>query len=199
MPNLMDKQTEEKLRQGFKYFNRFMVAMWRLGLGQWINVWPDVVGQIMVITHTGRKSGLKRQSPVNYAIIDGEVYCTAGFGKGSDWYRNMTVHPQVEIWLPDGWYTGVAEEITDETRRLPLLRSVLVASGFAARAAGIEPSAISDEALAAVTADYCLMHIRRTAERTGAGGPGELAWVWPLATFVLAPLVLLLIRPRRKK
>ena len=195
----MDKQTEEKLRQGFKYFNRFMVAMWRLGLGQWINVWPDVVGQIMVITHTGRKSGLKRQSPVNYAIIDGEVYCTAGFGKGSDWYRNMTVHPQVEIWLPDGWYTGVAEEITDETRRLPLLRSVLVASGFAARAAGIEPSAISDEALAAVTADYCLMHIRRTAERTGAGGPGELAWVWPLATFVLAPLVLLLIRPRRKK
>jgi len=39
-----------------------------------------------------------------------------------------------------------------------------------------------------------VLHIRRTAERTGPQGPGDLAWVWPLATFLLLPLVF-----RRKK
>jgi deazaflavin-dependent oxidoreductase (nitroreductase family) len=196
--NIIDKQTEEKLRQGFKYFNRFMLLMWRLGLGQWMSSWPEVGGQLMVITHTGHKSGMKRHSPVNYAIVEGEVYCTAGFGEGSDWYRNITANPKVEVWLPDGWYAGVAEEVTDAKKRLPLLRQVLVASGFAAHVAGIDPATITDEALEDATADYRLMHIRRTAERTGAGGPGELAWVWPLATFILFPLVLLLMRPRRR-
>jgi hypothetical protein len=50
---------------------------------------------------------------VNYAIVDGEVYCTAGFGAVSDWYRNIRTNPEVEVWLPDGWWAGVAEEVTD--------------------------------------------------------------------------------------
>ena len=45
---------EESMRQGFKYFNRFMILMWRLGLGKFINIWPAVIGQIMVVTHTGQ-------------------------------------------------------------------------------------------------------------------------------------------------
>ena len=67
----------------------------------------DLSGQIMVLTHTGRKSGLRRRTPVNYALVDGEVYCTAGFGQISDWYRNILANPQVEVWLPDGWWAGV--------------------------------------------------------------------------------------------
>jgi hypothetical protein len=34
------KPIEDLTRQGFKYFNRFMIAMWRLGLGGMINFWP---------------------------------------------------------------------------------------------------------------------------------------------------------------
>src|SRR6266542_1045798 len=108
-----DPQTLEKARQAFKYFNRFMLLMWRLGWGAWVNAWPDVGGRIMVITTTGRKSGLRRQSPVNYALVGGELYCTAGFGQVSDWYRNIKANPNVEVWLPDGWWSGVAEEVTD--------------------------------------------------------------------------------------
>ncbi len=182
---------EEKLRQGFKYFNRFMLMMWRLGLGPWVNAWPEVGGRIMVITHTGRKSGLRRRTPVNYALVDGEIYCTAGFGPISDWYRNIVAQPQVEVWLPDGWWTGVAEEIMDTKLRMPLLRQVLLASGFAARAEGIDPVAMTNDELSAATADYRLIHIRRTEARTGRGGPGDLAWVWPLATMILLPLALL--------
>ena len=91
-----ENSSEKKMQQGFKQFNKFMLLMWRLGLGPWINAWPEGIGRIMVITPTGRKSGLKRQTPINYAIVDGEVFCMAGFGKTSDWYRNVKANPGVE-------------------------------------------------------------------------------------------------------
>lgn len=186
---------EELLRQAFKYLNRVMVPLWRLGLGPLINIWPSVGGQIMVITHTGRKSGLRRYTPVNYALVDGELYCTAGFGKISDWYRNIMANPQVEVWLPDGWWAGEAEEIGPGERRLWLLRQVLIGSGFAAQLANINPRTITDAALDESTTSYRLLHIHRTAPCTGRGGPGEYAWVWPVATMILLPLVL---RRRRR-
>jgi deazaflavin-dependent oxidoreductase (nitroreductase family) len=196
----MDELAKEKqLQQTFKQFNKFMLLMWRLGLGPWINIWPEGIGRIMVITHTGRKSGLKRQTPINYAVIDGEVYCTAGFGKMSDWYRNIKTHPEVEIWLPDGWWAGVAEDVSSSKQRLLIMRQILINSGFAAHAfEGIDPHKITEDELVKLTTEYCLIHIRRTEARTGPGGPGELAWVWPLATFLLLPLALRGRKRRRR-
>ena len=187
----IDPRLEEQLRQGFKYFNRFMLLMWRLGLGPLLNMGPVMAGRYMVITHMGRKSGLKRRTPVNYALVDDEVYCMAGFGAASDWYRNIIANPQVEVWLPDGWYAGIAEEVTHPEARLPLLREVLIGSGFAAYAAGLDPRQMSDKELDAATKDYPLIHIRRVAARTGRDGPGDLVWVWPLVVLSLLPLVLL--------
>ncbi len=150
----------------------------------------------MVITHTGRKTGLKRRTPLNYAEVEGELYCTAGFGHLSDWYRNMMANPEIEVWLPDGWWVGVAEDISesepspsDTLKRLPLMRQVLIGSGFAAYAAGINPLTMTDEELDAATTDYRLIHIRRTEARTGPGGAGELAFLWPLATMILLSLL----------
>jgi deazaflavin-dependent oxidoreductase (nitroreductase family) len=180
----------ETLLKFFKTFNRFMLLMWRLGLGRWVNFWPKVVGQILVLTTTGRKTGLSRRTPVNYAVVDGEIYCTAGFGQTSDWFRNLKSNPQVEVWLPDGWWAGTAEEVNDPQLRLPLMRQVLIGSGFAAFTAGINPYRIDDEQLAAITSGYRLVRIRRAAARTGPGGPGDMAWVWPLAVFLLLPLAL---------
>ncbi|HEC23469.1 MAG TPA: nitroreductase family deazaflavin-dependent oxidoreductase [Chloroflexi bacterium] len=195
----MNEESAEKLRRLFRSFNRFMLLMWRLGLGRWINLWPEVGGRIMVITHTGRRTGLKRYTPVNYTILDGDVYCTVGFGAISDWYRNIRANPNVEVWLPDGWWAGVAEEIPPEEETfLPALRQVLIASGFAAPLFGVRPGSMTDDELRALTADYRLIRIRRTEARTGPGGPGDLAWVWPLATFLLLPLALRRCRrPRR--
>ena len=192
----VDPRLEEQLRQGFKYFNRFMLSLWRLGLGPMLNMGPTMAGRYMVITHTGRKSGLKRRTPVNYAVVNDEIYCTAGFGSVSDWYRNIIANPQVEVWLPDGWWAGIAEEVTHPEARLPLLRDVLIGSGFAALAAGVDPNEMTDEQLDAATKEYRLIHIRRVAARTGKDGPGDLTWVWPVATTIL--LALLLIRPKRR-
>lgn len=187
----MDRVSEEKLRQGFrKYLNPFMLALWRLGMGKWFTVFPKVSGLVMVITHTGRKTGIKRCQPVNYAIVDGDVYCVAAFGGRSDWYRNIMAQPAVEVWLPDGWWAGTAEDASSAPERVQLIRQVLIGSGFAAYAAGIDPYKISDEELEAESRSYRLVRIRRTEARTGPGGPGELEWIWQAATFVLLGMVL---------
>jgi deazaflavin-dependent oxidoreductase (nitroreductase family) len=194
----MMEYPQASLRQVFKYFNRFMLLMWRLGLGSSVNFWPAVVGRIMVLVHTGRKTGRMHRTPVNYASVDGEIYCVAGFGQISDWYRNVKANPAVEVWLPDGWWAGAAEEVVDPSLRLALIRQVLIASGFATYAAGINPHRLSDEALGKTTSDYCLMRIRRSAARTGPGGPADLAWFWQLATLIFI-LIVLFPKQRRKK
>ena len=90
------------LRNVFHAMNHFMVFMLRIGLGWTMNIMPAVSGRIMVIKHRGRKSGKEYLTPVNYALVDGELYCTAGFGSVSDWYRNMLANPDIELWLPEG-------------------------------------------------------------------------------------------------
>ncbi len=183
-------QAIQQMRTGFKILNRFMLLMWRLGLGRDINALPRWVGRIMVIAHKGRKSGIRRLTPVNYMVLDGEIYCMAGLGSIADWYRNILADPNVEVWLPDSWWDGIAEEVNEPENRLSYVRQLCIASGFAAPLFGINPRTISDAELAAVTADYRLLRIRRTAPRTGPGGPGDLAWVWPYATFFLLGVLL---------
>jgi deazaflavin-dependent oxidoreductase (nitroreductase family) len=192
-----DPRVDEALRQMFKRFNRFTLLLWRLGIGPWMGAWPPVTGQFFVLTHTGRKSGLQRRTPLNYALVDGELYCTAGFGAVADWYRNIKANPQVEVWLGNGWWDGVAEEITEPAARLALLRDVLKGSGFASLMAGINPYSLSDAELDAATSGYRVLHIRRTNARTGDGGPDELAWVWPAAAFGLLGLVMALLLRKR--
>ena len=184
-------QSEQLLRQMFKVANRFMVLLFRLGLGNWGNR-PET-SQVMVLVHKGRKSGLARRTPVNYALVDDQIYCTAAFGSRADWYRNVLADPHVQVWLGDGWYAGEAEEVPpDDPQRNHLMRQVLIASGFAAPLfAGINPKTLSDEKLAEISASYRLIRIYPTEACTGPGGPGDLAWVWPAATFILLGLLLL--------
>ena len=185
--------SEQRLRRIFKSVNRFMLLLWRLGLGSWMK-WPELSGAIMVIKHTGRKTGLTRYAPVNYAIVDGDIYCTAGFGSTSDWYVNLLAIPQVEIWLPDGRWAGVADDVSDSKDRGALLRQVIIASGFAGPLFGADPKKLTDADFEKLMDSYRLIRIQRKAAVTGPGGPGDLAWVWPLSTFIL---FLLWLRRRR--
>lgn len=177
------------IQQGFKYLNRFMVLLWRLGAGGWLNVAPGIMGRYMVIVLTGRKSGLKRFAPVNYAEIDGDVYCVAGFGANTHWYQNLKAIPEVELWLPTGRWHVRAEDATAEADALGKIRQVLLASGFVSPLIGITPRTMSDADLAAATEEYRLLRFCRLAPATGAGGPGDLAWVW---FFVWSVLILAL-------
>jgi deazaflavin-dependent oxidoreductase (nitroreductase family) len=192
----VDPLTEERLRQGFKkYLNPFMLTMWRLGFGVWFKVCPEISGNVLVLRHIGRKTGLKRYQPLNFAIVDEDIYCVAAFGGISDWYRNITANPNVEVWLPTGWWAGVAEDISGSPARIQLIRQVMIESGFAAHLAGLNPRKMTDQEIEAASEKYRLLRIQRGTARTGPGGPGDLAWLWQLTTIIL--LGLLFFRRRR--
>jgi len=178
-------KTVERLRQLFKIVNRFMLLMWRLGFRKWMNICPPLFGKIFVITHTGRKTGLLRRTPANYTIIDDQIYCMVGFGKISDWYLNMLKNPSIEIWLPNSWWEGFAEEVIDKEKALPVLRQLIKDSGFAGLLFGLNAYKMSDEQLYSATKGYRLMRIQRTKRLYGKGGPGDLAWIWLISLLLL--------------
>ena len=147
-----------RLRRVFRAMNRLMVWMWRAGLGKIINSWPPVFGRIMVIRHKGRKSGKEYMTPVNYATVDGEIYCMAGFGPATDWYRNLLASPRTAVWLPDGWRQVHAVDESLSPRRPELIRKITIASGMAGPLLGVDQRKLSDEQLLSLARDYRIVH-----------------------------------------
>lgn len=146
------------LRRFFHAMNYFMVFMWKIGLGRLCDIWPTVTGRIMVIRHRGRRSGREYLTPVNYALVEGEIYCTAGFGSRTDWYRNLLADPCVELWLPQGRRSARASDVSDSPRRVDLLRAITIASGFAGPLLGVDQRKLTDEQMAQIGRDYRLVH-----------------------------------------
>lgn len=186
---------EALTRRMFRQLNRFMLFMWRSGMGPLLQ--DPKIGYIMVLITTGHKSGLRRKAPVNYDRDGDTVYILPGFGKKTHWYRNLMADPACELWLPDGWWRGVAEEITDPNEHLAVLRRVLIRSGFVAYLVeGMDSAKLTDEQLRAMLDRYPVtLRIRLEEQLTGDGGPGDLIWVWPLLGALL--LLLILLRPRK--
>ena len=90
--------------------------------------------------------------------------------------------PKCQLWLPDGWWEAVAEEITDDAERLSALRQVLIRAGFATTVIeGFNPAELSAEEMKALGERYPkMMRIKLVGRRGGKGSPGDLAWIWPV-------------------
>jgi deazaflavin-dependent oxidoreductase (nitroreductase family) len=101
----------------------------------------------MVIVHRGRKTGRRRRTPVNFTRVGQDLFCTAAYGVRADWYLNILENPAVEIWSPEGWWEGVAEDVTEVENAAEILRKVLIGSGFAARFCGLNPYELPENEL----------------------------------------------------
>ncbi len=197
--DLSDSQVA-KLRTGFRLLNRSMLLMWRLGLGGMMA--NPQIGYVMVLATTGRKSGERRLVPLNFAEQGKSVFCLAGFGKRTHWLLNVEADPRCELWLPDGRRVyGKGTVVTDEDKRVEMIRTILVRAGFAAKVA--EPGLDPVTAPVAVVAElgqsfgqrYEVVEIELGDPASGPGGPGDLTWVWPVAG-VAGALAWLLLRRR---
>jgi deazaflavin-dependent oxidoreductase (nitroreductase family) len=78
-----------------------------LGLG------PLIGHKVLLLTTTGRKSGLRRVTPLQYEEIDGCYYMGSALGTDSDWYKNILANPQVEVRVGQKKFKGIAETSTD--------------------------------------------------------------------------------------
>ena len=90
--------------------NQLMKTLYTLGLGQ-------LIGHlVLLLTTTGRKTGLPRVTPLQYEEIDGAIYLGSSRGQKADWFRNILANPHVEVRVKSRRFRGVAEAVTDPLR-----------------------------------------------------------------------------------
>jgi deazaflavin-dependent oxidoreductase (nitroreductase family) len=82
-------------------------VLYAVGLG------PVIGRLILLLTTTGRKSGRKRVTPLQYERIGADYYLGAARGLKADWVRNIQSDPQVEIRVGAKRFVGQAEVVTD--------------------------------------------------------------------------------------
>ncbi|MBT3188744.1 MAG: nitroreductase family deazaflavin-dependent oxidoreductase [Anaerolineae bacterium] len=96
--------------QRMKYIQKLHRVLYAIGLG------PLIGKIILLLTTTGRKSGLKRVTPLQYEEIDGKYYLGSARGLNADWVRNIQANSQVNIRVKSDSYQGQAEIVTDPAR-----------------------------------------------------------------------------------
>jgi deazaflavin-dependent oxidoreductase (nitroreductase family) len=172
------------VRRIFRVLNKFfMVPMFRLGFGPLLG--NPLTGYILVLKTIGRKSGLVRYTPLNYAIHNGDVYCVSGGRKSSDWYRNLHAHPEIEIILPGGNIYARMDEVSGPDERSLIARQVLKNAGFAGFFEGYNPWRISQEELKHKIADLPVLRFHPLGMGNGASDAGGWAWILAIAITIL--------------
>ncbi|MBT3390531.1 MAG: nitroreductase family deazaflavin-dependent oxidoreductase [Chloroflexi bacterium] len=186
-----------QLKNIFKWLNRWIVFVFRAGFGPFFTR-QTFAGKIMVIENVGRKSGLIRQAPVNYAIASegNAVYCLSGFGAKSQWYRNIQHNPQVNVWIGVQRIPGMAHSLENFENHLDIYRRVLINSGFAAPLfEGLNPKTAPKEIIRSMAQRSPLIRIElETAPETTQPHPADLAWIVISALFAWGLLRRMLCR-----
>jgi deazaflavin-dependent oxidoreductase (nitroreductase family) len=160
---------------------RFPLALWLLGLG-------PIIGRLfLVITVTGRKSGLPRRAVVEYHQLNGKKYIASGFGSESQWYKNLLADPLVTVQSSEGLESMWAVRVTDDDELLAVIDLFSRADtpafvNWYLRSFDIEP----DEAdILAKKERLQIIRLEPTNERTPPGLEVDLAWAWPAAILML--------------
>jgi deazaflavin-dependent oxidoreductase (nitroreductase family) len=165
------------------------IHLWRLGLG-------PLLGQVMIlITHTGRKSGLPRRTMAEYYRLDGRKYAVAAFGRQAQWCLNLLADPRVTIQTSDGAQSARAVRVLDDRELAEVLRLFLQRDPPLTRwylnSLDIQED-LSD--LSAKKERTYFFRFDPSQEQTPPALPADLVWIWPL---VAAGLVLLWSLRRR--
>lgn len=85
-------------------------VLYAIGLG------PLIGRIILLLTTTGRRSGMKRVTPLQYELIGDDYYVGAARGLKADWVRNIQNNPRVEVRVGAKHFQGTAEVVTDPSK-----------------------------------------------------------------------------------
>lgn len=174
----------DPLRRGFRLTNRWVTEpIYRAGLGPLLS--NPLTGSILVLRTTGRKTGLIREAPLGYAIVDGRVVVVAGYGRDCHWFRNALAHPQVEIALPGAVLAGHAEEITDPDLQRRAFRTVVASMGVVGKVTLGDVEGADDERIDELVAGLPLLAVTPTEVLPGPYDPDGHFWRIPLGATVL--------------
>jgi len=82
-------------------------ALYAIGLG------PLIGRMILLLTTTGRRTGLPRVTALQYEEVEGAVLLGSSRGLRADWVRNLIAHPEVEVRVRSRRFRGLAEVTAD--------------------------------------------------------------------------------------
>jgi len=102
--SIVDTPPSKALRFGL----RLPIWLYRAHLG-WL-----LGNRFLMLTHTGRKSGLARQTVIEVVQHDKDMdtyYVVSGWGEKSDWYQNIAKNPSVTIHAGGRTFQSKAEFI----------------------------------------------------------------------------------------
>jgi len=105
--SIVDRPPSKALRFGL----RLPIFLYRIKLG-WL-----LGDRFLMLTHTGRKSGLPRQTVIEVVKHDketGTYYVVSGWGEKADWYRNIRKTPQVTFQVRGRKFQTTTEFISVE-------------------------------------------------------------------------------------
>ena len=181
------------LQRGFLWLNRLFVApALRAGLGPLVG--NPVTAHLMLLRTRGRRSGRIREAPLGYVIRDGFVYCVAGYGAGTPWFRNLVDNPTVEVVLPGRTVRGVAEPVTDDGEWLRAYRQLIGSFGLVGRLVDGGVDRLDDATLLATHRALPVVRIRSLDPpgplSAGPWDPGGRGWLvtWGVLGAALAIL-----------
>jgi deazaflavin-dependent oxidoreductase (nitroreductase family) len=109
---IIPEQFWSKIRNVQRIHQRLYLA----GKG-WVIGWI-----ILLLGHTGRKSGKSYYTPLQYEKINGQYYVGAGRGPGADWYKNILINPEVHVQVGRFVFDGWAEPVRDPHRVMEFLK-----------------------------------------------------------------------------
>lgn len=169
---------------------RLPILEWRLGLGPLFN------RTLLILSTTGRKSGLVRRAALQYHVCGDHVYVLNGYGERPDWYRNLLADPRVTLQSARGLEHARARRVTSE-HELNTAYDCFEQS----RALRVVAQLLGVPMTRATFLDhreqFCLIAFDPTDEPTPPPLPADLAWVWPVALTALALGWLSQRRPQR--
>lgn len=190
------------LQRGFLIVNRwFMAPAIKAGLGRLIG--NPLTGHLMVLRTRGRTTGRLREAPLGYVILDGVVYCVAGYGETTPWFRNLCAEPSVEVVLPDRRFQGRAEPVIDPGEWLRAYRALISSFGLLGRSITEDVSNLPDAVVLARHRSLPVVRITPTHPadpiRSGPWDPAGNGWILAnaAALAVAALLWRAVRRPRR--
>lgn len=168
-------------RTVFRYGNRYaMVPLHRAGLAAWLG--NPLTGWQLLLTTTGRKSRLRRSTPLGYLVADGSAWVMAGYGASTLWYRNLLADPGVEVRLPArAPFAALATEMVDPAVRARIIPRLVRSMALPGTMIGCLPWSASDERIVGLTAWVPLIRLSPADGSVlvaGPDDPGGLGWAW---------------------
>ncbi len=165
-----------------KWLFKTPLLLWRLGLG------PLVGRFFMIMTTTGRKSGLPRHTAIEFHELEGKPTVMSGWGEKTDWYRNLAANPlaTVQTWRGAQFVRARRIDSDEELRRAfawaqssPTMQRMMKLAGFA----------MSAEQFIAEKERFTLVIFEPTDQPTPSPLKADLVWLWAVLLSICFLLV----------